>query len=102
MAVDYRFAFTLEGFLDGEVKDSSKYVKYLVRARGTRDGVQYEKLLPYHKCTEEDWSQFPPSSKASGPIFEKIRDDPKRGFFCFDWDNMEDFMIYGKEIDDEY
>ena len=76
MDVNYKFAFTVEGVLDDLAKTSSKYVKFLVRAKNTRNGVRTEKLLPYHKCTEEDWSQFPPSSKASGPVFEKIKNDP--------------------------
>ena len=55
-----RLAFGIEGFLDKELKDDPRYVKNLVRFWGKKDGVEYEKLLPFHKCTEEDFEQFAP------------------------------------------
>lgn len=45
-----RVAFGVEGFLDGETKDSPDYVKYLVRLTGKKDGVTYEHILDYHIC----------------------------------------------------
>ena len=57
-ANDLRFAFGIEGFIDGELKDSESYVKYLVRMWGKRDGVAYEQLLEYHRCNTEDFEKF--------------------------------------------
>ena len=53
-----RFAFIVEGYQDEKVKDDPAYVKYLVRMFGKRDGVRYEKLLDYHKCSKEELDNF--------------------------------------------
>ena len=99
---NFKFAFSVEGYFDQEMKDSSKYVKYIVRARGNREGKKYEKILPYHKCTEEDWNSFPTIARASSSVYESVKNDPKRGMFCLDWQDNEDYSIYGREIDEEY
>ena len=100
--VGFRFAFAIEGYFDNESKMDPRYVKYIVRARGVRDGVEYEKQLPYHKCTEEEWNAFPPISKASASVYEGVRNDPKRGMQCLDWQDNEDYTIYGREIDKDH
>ena len=46
-----RFAFGIEGFLDKQLKNDSRFVKNLVRMWGKKGGVEYEKLIPYHRCT---------------------------------------------------
>ena len=51
-------AFTVEGYLDRIAKTDPKYVKWFVRLVGTTDGEDFEKVLPYHKCTDEDWKDF--------------------------------------------
>ena len=53
---NFRMAFSVEGYLDQEVKNSPEYVKWFVRLFGSKDSVEYEKILPYHKCTEEDYA----------------------------------------------
>ena len=60
---DFRFAFTVEGYLDSEVKDDPAYVKYIVRVVGRKGGEWYERHIPYHKCEESDWEEFAPPSK---------------------------------------
>mmetsp|Transcript_31913 Transcript_31913/g.39629 ORF Transcript_31913/g.39629 Transcript_31913/m.39629 type:complete len:121 (-) Transcript_31913:819-1181(-) len=55
-----RFAFGIEGFLDKELKNDPRYVKTLFRLWGKREGQAYEKILPFHKCTAEDFDQFAP------------------------------------------
>jgi len=61
----FRFAFTVEGRLDVEVKDDPTFVKYVVRVLTYTDGQESEKLLSYHKCNETDWNDFAPASKGS-------------------------------------
>ena len=53
-----RFAFNVEGYLDNQVKDDPTYVKYLVRMYGKKDGVPYQKILNYHKCTPDELKAF--------------------------------------------
>ena len=54
-----RFAFGIEGFLDKELKDDPRYVKWIVRTF-TKVGIdkKTERILPYHRCTEEDFDRF--------------------------------------------
>ena len=51
-----RIAFGFEGYLDGEFKDDPRYVKHLVRMWGKSQGKKFETLLPYHRCTEDDYN----------------------------------------------
>ena len=93
----FRFAFTIESFLEKEVRDDPAFVKYIVRAFGRVDGEGYEKLLPYHKCEDSDFEGFAPFSIAHESSFENINSDPKRGFYCIDWDDDNPFEIYGQQ-----
>ena len=52
---NFRMAFSVEGYLDQEVKNDPEYVKWFVRLFGVKDSVEYEKIIPHHKCTEEDY-----------------------------------------------
>ena len=65
--IGYRIAFSIEGYHSREMKDDKRYVKYLVRIFGKTKGEEYEKFIPFHKCTEEDWAEFPPPAQASAP-----------------------------------
>ena len=95
----FRFAFTIEGYLDKERKDDPAYVKSLVRLRGLKDGEKINKLLPYHECKESDWEEFAPTTKSASSLFTSIKNDPKRGFYCLDWDDENPLEIYGTEND---
>ena len=68
-AENKRFAFGVEGYLDGETKYDPRFVKYLVRTVGQKDGVGYDKLLDYHVCTAEELDSYgKPSSTAAFPL----------------------------------
>ena len=56
--IGYKMAFTVEGYLDGKIKDDPKYVKLLARMVYITDGEAHEKVLTLHKCTDKDWSSF--------------------------------------------
>ena len=98
----FRFAFSAEGYLDNEVKDDPAYVKLIVRSRGRKEEVNYERHIPYHKCNESDWEQFAPPSTGDADSWKRIKDDPKRGFFCLDWDDNDPFTINGNENNVNY
>ena len=89
------------------MKDSDEFVKYLVRMFGIKDGVEYEKILPFHKCTETDWAQFAPPQKGSRDGWETIKDDPKRGMYCLDWkeepvNGINGLSVFGNEKNGNY
>ena len=100
--VGFRVAFTVEGYHSREMKDDHRFVKYLVRIFGRHKGEEYERLLNFHKCTENDWKYFAPPSSTSKDSWEEIKINKKRGMFCIDFDEGEDIKIYGNERNDEY
>ena len=78
-------AVTVEGYLDKVNKFDPRYVKLIVRSFGKNQGVNYEQVLDYHNCTEEDFQQFNPIHHSSENQFKAIKDDPDRGLICFDY-----------------
>ena len=85
------FAFGVEGFFDGELKDDSKFVKYLVRMYGRKDGVTFERLVTHRECTADDLDRFGEPAPESANIIEKYRTrtNDKR-LFCVNQDQFED------------
>ncbi len=63
--IGFRFAFTLENFLDNTKKDDPQFIKWLARLYYRNDSKWYEKILPFHKCTAKDFSDFFPVAKQS-------------------------------------
>ena len=91
-----RFAWTIEGYSDRELKDDPRYVKFLMRIAGRTDGKIFEQILDFHKCTDDDFKGFAPPTPDAARTLKKIQDDPKRALFCIDWDKLGDEMdIYG-------
>ena len=41
-------------------------------------------MLPYHRCTDEDYSKFLPIEKQYKELLFRLKTDPKRGLFCID------------------
>ena len=51
----FRIAVSVESYLyPNHQKNDPKYVKYLFRLAGKRNGEKFEKILPHHTCTDED------------------------------------------------
>ena len=71
---------------------------------GKKEGIPFERILPYQKCEESDWDKFPPPSNAHSDSFAKIRSSEIGGMYCLDWegDGVEDKLIYGHSKNDEY
>ena len=53
--IDFKMAFGVEGYLDSELRDDPRYVKYIVRIYGKKNDTEYQEMIPFHKCTDEDW-----------------------------------------------
>ena len=75
-------------------------MKYFARVVGKSNGKTYEKVLPHHRCTEEDWAKFSPVSSKSKGSMEVRKTDKKKGLFCIDW--TDDLFVFGEENNPEY
>ena len=61
---NFRIAFTVESYLNPKKqKRDENYVKYLFRLYGRKNGKYFERILPYHNCTDEDYDEFYPVKK---------------------------------------
>ena len=98
-----RFAFGIEGYLDSELKNDPKYVKTVVRMWGKKDGVEYEKFIPYHICTEDDYAQFSPPAPEAVGLLNSMKSKEKRGLYCIDWEAQgEELEVWSVEDDANY
>ena len=52
--LDFKVAVSFEGFRDKKFKIDTRYVKWIIRMVGENEGVSYEKIIPFHKCTNDD------------------------------------------------
>ena len=84
--INFKFAFSAEGYWDEEMKNDKRYVKWMARHWFTNEaGETKNELLGTHKCTKDDLSDFYPVSKQSQETYDKLISDPKRGLLCLDW-----------------
>lgn len=89
---DFMMAFVLTNFINGEVKEDPKFVKwyaeYVIHDEGE---VNYEEL-PMHRCTEEEMARFHPPTKKSAGLVKKYKE--LNAFMCLD---MKNVVLYGEE-----
>ena len=52
----FKIAFAIEDYHTQVLKDDTRYVKWIIRLFGKKDGEYYERILDHHKCTEEDYA----------------------------------------------
>ena len=57
---NFKVAFAVEGFRTKDLKYDPRYVKWIFRLYGKKNGKEVEKILPHHWCTEEDYAEFYP------------------------------------------
>ena len=65
-------------------------------------GVKSQKFLSLHKCTQKYWDNFAPAARGMEDQLVKIRENPKRGMYCFDQDEMQGLEIYGDEKNENH
>ena len=96
-----KFAFGIEGFIDQELKEDPRYVKFFARLYGFKDGEIYEKFIPVHHCTSEELDDFAtPVSEAQG-LVNAFKNQPKRNLYCIDWEKYGDELeIWSTENDE--
>ena len=67
------------------IKDDPQFVKWIFRIYGRDNGEEYEELLPYHRCTDEDYKAFNPIVNEKKSLLAGIREDEDRDFLCINW-----------------
>ena len=93
---DLRFAFAVEGFIDKQLKDDPRFVKYMVRTVTRDNGKETEKILPHRKCSPSDLDALAPPAEDAIFQFKEYTEDPTRDLFCLDWDELKDDVnIFG-------
>ena len=55
---NFKFAFTVEDYLNPGMKNDPNYVKYLVSLASYQSGNFHDKKIPFHKCTDDDYDSF--------------------------------------------
>ena len=78
------------------MKNDPRYVKFIVRLAGKREGKDFQRILPHYKCTDEDYNQFYPVEKNSKITLESFKSDPDRGLYCINWDEDEPLELAGE------
>ena len=68
---EFRFTFSIEKGFATQTMNDSAFMKWRVRHYGIKDGVKFQNMLPVHKCTEDDMSQFYPVSTPWKRSYEK-------------------------------
>ena len=92
--IAFRFAKGYSPFYNIE---DTRYVRTIVRLTGMNADTQqlFETHIPYHKCTDEDYSHFYPIRSENKDMLQIIRDDPEQHFLCLDWDELDPFLLIG-------
>ena len=98
----FSIAFAVEGYIDGQLKNDPKYVKYMTRIFTKKDGVESETVIPFDFCTPEQLARFPEPAKDVQEKLDGIKDDPNRGLYCLDDEAMKGVEIYGDETNSEH
>ena len=100
---NYRFAFTVESYKSPrQQKNDPRYVKYLVRVIGNRNGKEFQRVLSYHNCTNEEFNEFYPIKSKYTSFLKGLKENPERGMFCIDWDDNLPYEVYGSELTNDY
>ncbi len=55
-----------------------------------------------HKCTDKDWNEFDEPARGMEDQVLAVKNDPDRGMYCLDQDQMEGLEIYGDEKNKEH
>ena len=64
--------------------------------------MEFERVLPHHKCTEEDFAEFSPIVKHQENFLQKVKNDSEYSLYCLDWDSNDPFVIYGTSDDQDH
>ena len=51
--INFNIAFTVEGYIDKELKNDHRYVKFMARILTKREGVESYTVIPFDYCTKK-------------------------------------------------
>ena len=72
--IGFRMAFAFEGYRKNDLKNDPRFVKWIFRLYGKKDNVEFERILPYHECTEEDYTEFYPVQKDQAQTLQRVKE----------------------------
>ena len=58
--IGFKIAWAVQDHATLQGKDDASYVTYQVIQKSSKGKVRKDVLIPFHKCTEEDWLGFYP------------------------------------------
>ena len=91
-----KIAVSFQGYLEQDHKDDPRYVKWMVRLFGNQDYKRFERHVPFHICTDEDYDQFFPITPSQEGQMKRFREGGSAKMICIDWDDEEvPFDNYG-------
>ena len=59
-----------------------------------REGKWFERIVPHHECTSEDYAEFYPIDTKQEKLLKNIKESEKKGFLCLDWKDDDPYLIY--------
>ena len=66
-----------------------------------RNGIEGERIFPYHYCTAEELDEFAPPVQDSVGLFEIYKKSDTRHLYCLDWEKFgNELSIWGTENDE--
>ena len=57
---NFRIAFSFESKYSEKLVYDPRYVRWIFRQETWKDGIAYEKIIPHHVCTDQDFAKFYP------------------------------------------
>ena len=85
-------AFLVAHFIEEDVKNDPKYVKWFAEYVFQNDGAWTYGEVPMHVCTEKDFAKFHKPNKASQGLVNRYKNTG--GFMCLD---MRDVALFGAD-----
>lgn len=93
------FAFTIEGYIDKETKDDTRYVKSFARSFRRTKGIEYETIISTRECTSSDFDSFADPTEGSYGLFHAYKRGDRK-LICLDWEkHAADLELWGAEYD---
>ena len=94
--INFNFAFIFNGWDSSEMihreKGDPNFVKAIVRFYGFNKGAYFERDIPHHKCTEEEYAKFYPIVSSEEIYLKRWK---KQDLNCIDWNFEDPYLIFG-------
>ena len=103
-AINFKFAFQFTGYdsKDEEPKilDDPKFVKIVIKLISNANEGHTERIIPYHKCTQDEYDEFYPIESAKEDMFSSFLVDFGE-LNCIDWNSEDPYLLFGSVSDDD-